>query len=352
MKSPTTMLAARLHAPGDLRLEEMPVPTPGPGEILVKIEACGICGSDLPRIFTTGTYHYPTVPGHEFMGQVVCAGEGVENSIIGRRAAVLPLIGCGTCEMCRAGLPFHCAAYGFLGSRSDGGFAQYVVAPAGNLVFVQDHVPSATAALLEPMTVGLHSVRRPGVEVGDTVVVFGAGGIGLFAAQAARLCGAGRVIQVDIREEALARARACGVDLTLNARDCDIVETVRRLTSGRGADLAVEAAGAAQSTADAFRCVRRRGRISLIGRMDAAWTMPEDVLSGLMRKEQTLFGNWGFDSCPFPADDWAVVAQALDAGRLVAEPIVSHTFPLERLHDAFALIREGRELFCKVMIAM
>ncbi len=349
---PQMMKAAQLHAPGDLRVETVAKPSPGTGQVLLEVEACGVCGSDIPRICVTGTYHFPTIPGHEFAGRVVEAGPGVDAKYLGRRSAVIPLIGCGVCEMCRTGLPFHCASYDFLGSRSDGGFAEYVLAPASNLVFLGENVSGEAAALLEPMAVGLHCMRRPGVEPGDTVVVFGAGGIGLFAAQWARLLGAGRVIQVDIRERALESARACGADTIIDASSEKAVEKVMELTSGRGADLAVEAAGSPISTAEAFRCVRRRGRISFVGRIDGAWTMPEDVLTGLMRKEQTLYGNWGFDSYSFPANDWEVAAQALSAEKIVVEPIISHRFALDEANEAVRIMRDKAEHFCKVMLVM
>jgi len=344
------MKAARLYAPGDLRIEEVPIPTAAAGEVLVKVGACGICGSDVPRIATTGTYHYPTVPGHEFMGQITEAGQGVDRALVGRRAAVIPLIGCGSCDMCRSGLPFHCGSYDFLGSRSDGGFAEYVVVPVGNLILLDDNVSDVAGAMVEPAAVGLHCVRRPGVDAGDTVVVFGAGAIGLFASQWARELGAGSVIQVDIREESLEVARKCGIARTTNALVEDVVEKVMALTNGRGADMAVEAAGSPASTADSFRCVRRRGRVSLIGRIDADWNVPEDVLTGLLRKEQVVFGNWGFDSGSFPANDWEVAARALHAGRIAAEPLVSHTVGLDELNSAVAMMAENKEYFCKVMV--
>jgi len=346
------MIAASLHAPGDLRVEELPRPVPEALHVLLRVGACGVCGSDIPRILVSGTYHHPTIPGHEFMGEVVELGEGVSSELAGRRAAVIPLIGCGACAMCRAGLPFHCGSYDFLGSRSDGGFAEYAVAPVSNLVFLDDRVTDASGALLEPIAVGLHAIRRPGIEAGDTAVVFGAGAIGLFAAQWARHLGAGQVIQVDIRPEALTRAEACGAHVVVNGLTEDVEKRVLELTNGRGADLAVEAAGAAASTAQAFRCVRRRGRISLIGRIDGDWTMPEDVLTGLMRKEQTVFGNWGFDAYSFPANDWDVAARGLGAGAITTEPLISHRFPLKRIGAAIDLMAARDEYFCKVMIEM
>ncbi len=346
------MKAARLHAPGDLRIDECLVPSPSAHEVVLKVLVCGICGSDIPRITTNGTYRYPTTLGHEFMGIVVQVGHCVSPEALGRRAAVIPLIGCQSCEFCRVGLFFHCSRYNFLGSRCDGGFAEFVLVPFQNLVFLDANVGDFEGALMEPATVGLHTVRRSEVHTGDTVVVFGAGAIGLFAAQWARLSGASCVVQVDVRDDSLKIARDCGGDVVIHAAKEDPVDVVLSLTRGKGADLAIEAAGTPESSAQAFRCVRRRGRIALVGRVDGEWLMPEDVLTGLLRKEQTVYGNWGFDVQPFPANDWTIAAEAFSQRRLTVLPMITHLFRLEEIHRAVRMMSSRSEFFCKVMIVM
>ena len=169
------MKACVLHAIGDLRTEEVTVPVPGPGWVLVKVAACGVCGSDIPRVFEKGTYRFPLIPGHEFAGVVDAVGEGVDAARIGQRAAVFPLVPCMRCAMCAVGAYAQCADYDYLGSRCDGAFAEYVVAPEWNLVPVPDGLSLEEAAMCEPAAVAAHALRQAKIDLGATVAIFGAG---------------------------------------------------------------------------------------------------------------------------------------------------------------------------------
>lgn len=172
------MKAAVLHGINDLRIEEVEIPRLDEHDVLVRVSACGVCGSDLPRILTQGTYHFPTIPGHEFGGEVVAIGSCVKQNLLHKNVAVIPLIPCRTCKSCEVGDFAQCENYDFLGSRSDGGFAEYVKVPEENLVIMPDQVKPETAAFLEPISVALHVVSNTGVNFGDDVVVFGLGAIG------------------------------------------------------------------------------------------------------------------------------------------------------------------------------
>ncbi|MBN8526543.1 MAG: alcohol dehydrogenase catalytic domain-containing protein, partial [Planctomycetes bacterium] len=167
------MKAAVLHAIGDLRVEQIATPIPGPGEVLVRIASCGVCGSDVPRVFSKGTYHFPTVCGHEFAGTVASACD----LAAGTPVTVFPLLWCGKCPECERGAYARCEDYGYLGSRSDGGFAEYVVAPRRNLLPLPAGVSLEEGAMTEPAAVALHAVRRSGLQAGESVAVFGAGPI-------------------------------------------------------------------------------------------------------------------------------------------------------------------------------
>ena len=180
------MKAAVLHGINDLRIEEVEIPRLDEHDVLVRVSACGVCGSDLPRILTQGTYHFPTIPGHEFGGEVVAIGSCVKQNLLHKNVAVIPLIPCRTCKSCEVGDFAQCENYDFLGSRSDGGFAEYVKVPEENLVIMPDQVKPETAAFLEPISVALHVVSNTGVNFGDDVVVFGLGAIGIFVAQWAK----------------------------------------------------------------------------------------------------------------------------------------------------------------------
>lgn len=192
MKGPSdiTMKAANLHAPGDIRCEEVPVPEPGPGEVLIKVKACGVCGSDIPRVMQTGTYRFPTIPGHEFSGEVVGGGPGTETITPGQRVTVVPLIPCRKCSYCANGKYHLCADYDYLGSRRDGAFAEFVKVPAGNLMPLPDGVDFELGALTDPAAIALHAVRKLGLNPGDRVAVFGTGPIGAMALQWAKIVGA------------------------------------------------------------------------------------------------------------------------------------------------------------------
>jgi L-iditol 2-dehydrogenase len=343
------MKAAVLHGPDDLRLQDAPAPAVEPGRAIVRVRACGICGSDLPRILKTGMYRHPAIPGHEFMGEVVEWDQRVEDLKAGVRVAAIPLIPCGRCRWCEARMPFHCERYDFLGSRSDGGLAEFASVPVENLVRVSDAVSDEAAALMEPLAVACHCARSVGVRAGQAVVVFGAGAIGNFIAQWARALGADPVLIVDVRAEALEVARRCGL-CGIDARAENVADRVARETGGLGADAVIEAAGAAAATTQAFECVRRRGTIGLIGRIDADYLMPAATLTGLLRKEIRVQGVWGFDHWAEPENDWQAAARALDAGSIQTAPLVTHRYALEKIHDALAMMTLGKEYYCKVMV--
>ena len=236
------MKALNLHAVGDLRYEDVPMPVRQAGEVLLKVHACGICGSDLPRVFTKGTYHFPTIPGHEFAGEIV---EADDPSLVGRRAAVFPLLPCRKCEACQVGEYAQCSDYDYYGSRRDGAFAEYIAVKEWNLVFFDDSLSYEEAAMCEPAAVALHAIGQASVGIGDTVAVFGAGPIGIMLGLWARTAGAFRVILCDIDPTKVEFARKQGFD-AVNSRETDPVEYIRTQTGGRGADACIEGAGVAQ----------------------------------------------------------------------------------------------------------
>lgn len=227
------MWAWNLYAPADLRYEEVPVPEIGPGEVLVKVRAVGVCGSDISRLMKTGTYHYPTICGHEFAGEVVAAAPDVANCRVGDRVTVIPLLPCGTCDYCRLGHYQLCEHYNYLGSRTDGAYAEYVKVWAGNVLPLPKGVPFEAAAMTDPAAVALHAIRRLPLQPGQSVVVLGIGPIGLLALEWAKLLGAGKVVAVDIFPEKLAVAKDLGADYAINGREEDPVKKSRNSLAGR-----------------------------------------------------------------------------------------------------------------------
>ena len=347
-----TMDALVLHAVGDVRYEVVARPEPGPGEVLVQIGYCGVCGSDIPRVFVKGTYHFPTICGHEFAGTVAEVGAGVDDFRHGDHVAVFPLLWCGKCEPCEKGQYVQCVDYDYLGSRSDGGFAEYVVAPRQNLVRVPDGVSLEEAAMTEPAAVALHALRRAGgCSVGDTVAVFGVGPIGLMVAQWARAMGANRIILCDIVPEKLALAGGLGFTHMVNGRLTDPVGAIESMTDGAGAHLCVEAAGVPQTTSQALQAVRRGGRMVLLGNPSADVTLPAALLSQAMRREVTIFGTWNSEySASGGDDDWRAALDAMASKMLDLLPLITHRVPLSNGAYALRMMRDGSEFCSKILI--
>jgi L-iditol 2-dehydrogenase len=341
------MNAAVLHGPGDLRYEQVPLPEIGPGEALVRVRASGVCGSDVPRVLDPGgAYFYPLIPGHEFAGEVAALGEGVTGVAVGDTVAVIPIVPCGACEACARGLAFHCTRYGYLGSRSPGGFAEYVAAPAGNLVPLPAGVEPLHGALAEPLAVGAHVLRRAGLAAGDTVAVWGLGAIGNLIAQLAPQFGAARAIGVDVDERKIALALACGIAPLVNGLQPDAVEQILSVTEGRGVDVAVEASGAVSALQQVLPATRRLGHVGLVGRAERDVTVPWPVYVQILRRELTLAGVWGFDQ----RDSWERVLGLLGAGRLTVAPLITHTVPLAEAGRIVRALRDQSEFFGKVML--
>lgn len=341
------MKAAVLHAIGDLRIENIATPVPGPGEVLVRVKSCGICGSDVPRVFSKGTYHFPTVCGHEFAGTVASASD----LALGTPVTVFPLLWCGKCTECERGAYARCEDYGYLGSRSDGGFAEYVVAPRRNLLALPEGVSLEEGAMTEPAAVALHAIKRANLQAGESVAVLGAGPIGLMVAQWARAMGAARVIVCDIAPASLALARELGFSLTVDSKACDPVKRIAELTGGRGADVTVEAAGVPATFTAAVGAAAAAGRVVMLGNPSGDVTLPAKLISQIMRRELALLGTWNssYSASGLP-DDWRTVLAAVAAGTIKLKPLISHRFPLDQTLAGMTVMRSRNEFVAKVLI--
>ncbi len=345
------MSALVLHAVGDARCESIPVPQLQPGTARVRIGFCGVCGSDIPRTFVKGTYSFPTVCGHEFAGVVDAVADDVTDFAAGDHVAVFPLLWCGKCAACEEGRYVMCHDYDYLGSRSDGAFAEYVVAPRENLMRVPDGVSLEEAAMTEPAAVALHAVRRGAVTLGQTAAVFGAGPIGLMVAQWCRALGATRVIVFDIRPEALEMAKSLGFDDAYDSRSIDAVEKVNELTAGQGAHVCIESAGVSITFTQAVAATRRCGRMVILGNPAGDVTLPAALISQAMRREIDLIGTWNSEySAAGNDDDWHDVLRGMADGTLDLKPLITHRVPLAESFDALKMMRDGSEFYGKVLI--
>jgi len=352
MTSNETMNALVLHAVGDARFEQIPKPAVTPGEVLVRVSFCGVCGSDIPRTFVKGTYHFPTVCGHEFAGVVEACGDGVDQYKPGDRVVVFPLLWCGKCDSCELGNYVQCSDYDYYGSRRDGAFAEYVSVPPKNLVPVPEGVSMEAASMTEPAAVALHALQRAGGGfIGETVVIFGAGPIGLMAAQWARMMGAAQVIIFDLIPEKLEMAGRLGFKLALDVRDGDPVEKVKELTGGHGAEVCVEGAGVPITLNQAIAAARVNGRVIILGNPSADVTLPAALISLAMRRELDVLGTWNSAfSASGNNDDWRAVLAAAASGAVDLDGLVSHRVSLDKAMDAMVMMRDQSEFFAKVLI--
>ena len=343
------MQALVLHAVGDLRHETVGRPVPGPGEALVRVAAVGICGSDVPRVYEHGTYRFPLIPGHEAAGIVERAMPPGDRRP-GERVAIKPLIPCRACRFCAIGAYGQCVSYDYVGSRSDGAFAEYVRVPQRNLVPLPDGVSLLEAALTEPAAVALHAARQGRVAPGDAVAVLGAGPIGMLVAQWARVLGAGQVLLVDIDPRKLDRAQALGLGDTFDVRGGDAVAWSEEVTGGRGVDLVVEAAGVPVTVEQALRMARPLGRVVLMGNPSGDVVLPAATVSQVLRKQLTIRGTWNSSFVSLPVDEWRVTLEMVSAGRVDVAAMISHQLPLAEGVAALEMARGRRAFYNRVVL--
>lgn len=330
-----TMNAAVLHAVGDLRYEKVPMPERGPGEVLMKVMACGVCGSDIPRVFEKGTYHFPTIPGHEFAGLIIEADEA-DRDLVGKKAAVFPLLPCRKCAACEIGEYVNCSDYDYYGSRRDGGFAEYIAVDKRNLVIMPDSLTYACASLCEPGAVARAAVRRMDVQLGDVAIVYGAGPIGLIAAQWIRESGAGCVRIVDISAEKIEFAKKFGFESYDEKRD------------GK-ADCVLEGTGVSPALNNAILSLKSHGRLVLMGNPAKDMTIAQSTYSQILRREISMRGTWN-SSYNQSVNDWTETVRAMALGKIKYEELITHRYPISKTLEALEMMRGRREFYTKVTI--
>ncbi|CCW35831.1 theronine dehydrogenase-like Zn-dependent dehydrogenase [Chthonomonas calidirosea] len=349
----TTMHALVLHQVGDVRYEPIPCPEPGPGQVRIRVGYCGVCGSDIPRLFEKGTYRFPLVCGHEFAGTVDLCGPDVEGFEKGQAVTVFPLIWCGRCSACERGNYAQCFDYSYLGSRENGAFAEYVVAPACNLLPVPEGVSLEEAAMTEPAAVALHALRRTGRNLtGLTVAVFGCGPIGLLAALWARLGGAAKILLFDVVEEKLSLARGLGFARVFSTKEEDPVRRIEIETMAQGADICIEAAGVPATLIQACSACGRGGHVVLLGNPATDVVLSAPLLSQMMRREVTVVGTWNSEYGVYTtSDDWHTTLSAMATGQFNVKPLISHKVPLVQAVEMLQAMHQRRVHSVKVLIA-
>jgi L-iditol 2-dehydrogenase len=328
-------------------VEEVAIPRIGEGETLIRVRACGICGSDVHGMDgSSGRRRPPLIMGHEAAGEIAEVGPAVASWKAGDRVAIDSTVSCGACWHCRRGevnlcenrrvLGVSCAEY-----RRDGAFAEYVAVPARILYRLPDAVTFEQGAMVEALGVAAHAVRRARLAPDSSVVVVGAGMIGLLVVQVLKAMGAGPIIAVDLDEGRLSRALKFGATTTIRGNDADIAGQVRALTGGRGADAAFEVVGRSATVACAIDSVRKGGSVTLVGNLDPKIDLP---LQGVVTRELTLFGTCA------SAGEYPECLDLIAAGKANVTDFVSAVAPLEEGGRWFERLYAGEKGLMKVLL--
>ncbi|WP_230163071.1 galactitol-1-phosphate 5-dehydrogenase, partial [Peribacillus simplex] len=256
------MKALSLYGKRDLRYEDTDKPIiENADDVIIKVKAVGICGSDLSRYRKLGPYVEGMIWGHEFAGEVVKVGNGVTTIKPGDRVAGCPALYCGECESCKKGEYARCDKLTVIGARHPGAFAEYIKLPAENLVNIPEVVDYDAAAMVEPAAVVAHGLYKTNIQPGDEVAIMGCGNIGLLAIQWAKVFGAKKVYAIDIDDKKLEIAKEVGADILINSMDKPVYEQIMELTNGRGVEIAVESAGSPITSAQVFSLATKGGQV-------------------------------------------------------------------------------------------
>ena len=342
MSTPTTMKAVVLHRADEMRVEPRPVPAPGPGEVLLKVNCASICGTDVKVLHRTlpGQPAGEFIMGHEYAGTVAALGPDVDEFRVGDRVAVEVHKGCERCENCIKGWYTSCLNYGDLskghrakGLTCDGGFAEYALNHINTLYRLPDNLTFEQACMVTTAASPLWAIDlMGGYLAGETVLVQGPGPIGLIAVQLCKALGAERVILTGTRDERLAVGARLGADHVINVRKENLAARMRELTSGKGADSVLECAGGATSMQEALENVKRGGRIGVVAWYGGPVTLDMNLAVRSNVRIYAARGEGGMNS----GRSLALMSQ----GKIVADPIITHHFELDEVHDAFRTYME------------
>lgn len=329
--------------------KDIEIPKVEEGKVLIRVKACGICGSDIPRAKDGAVHRFPQVVGHEFSGEIVKVGEKVENYKVGDRVTVAPLIPCGKCENCHKGNPAMCTSYSFIGSREQGAMAEYVAVPSKNLIKLADNVTYEQGACIEPITVALHGVERVNIISGKTAIVYGCGTIGILLMQCLKAKGLEKVYVIDIDDFKLSVAKELGAYEVINSLKTDVVEYFNKYGK---VDYVFETAGVNFTQSQVLNLVDRLGSVVYVGTAHKDVTIDYKTFENILRGELNVTGSWMSYSALFPGSEWTAAVEYLESGKINVDKIITHKFKLEEGYSAFEAMLSKDENSLKVMYTL
>ena len=347
---PSMMKALVIEADKVLNYKDIPVPELKADEVLVKVRACGICGSDIPRALHNGCHAYPQVVGHEFSGEIAKIGGDVKDIEIGERVTVAPLVPCRHCEECEQGFPAMCTHYSFIGSRQQGAMAEYVAVPARNIVKLGENVTFEQAACIEPTTVAIHGVERAGaIDAGKSAIVFGCGTIGMLTLEVLKAKGLEKVYAIDIDDNKLEMAKKLGAYEAINSKNVDVIEYFNEHGL---VDYAFETAGVPFLQAQILDLVKKKGTVVYIGTAHGEVKFPAKTFEKILRGELNVTGSWQSFKSPFPGNDWTGAVELIGSGKIKVDELITHKFKLSDGIKAFETLTDRTSGAIKVMYVM
>jgi len=339
------MKAIRYYAPGDVRVETVDVPEPGSDSIRVRVDACAVCGTDL-KAWVSGNHRIkpPRIMGHEFTGIVDIVGEQVSDFEISNRIVMATSVSCGDCYYCAKGFENLCINVAPMGFTYEGGMAQYTVIPAralkqGHVIKVPAHVKAEHAALAEPLSCAVNCCRNCNIGPGHSVVVIGAGPMGIMNACIARQFGADKIILAETNDQRLELAKSFEFDLLVNPKTQDLTQIVKDQTNGLGTDVVIVAAPAAQPQEQALELVRKRGTVCLFASLPADNRMLSIDSRIIHYGEIRMIGS--SDSTPEHVEK---AVEIISSNKLKVEKLVSHVLGLDDIMEAYELMKSGQAL--------
>ncbi|WP_236895927.1 galactitol-1-phosphate 5-dehydrogenase [Clostridium beijerinckii] len=329
-----------------LLYKDIEIPKVEKDKVLIKVKACGICGSDVPRARDGAVHSFPQVVGHEFSGDIVEIGSEVEGYKVGDRVTAAPLIPCRKCENCEKGKPAMCTNYSFIGSREQGAMAEYVAVPSRNLIKLADNVTYEQGACIEPITVALHGVERVNIISGKKAIVYGCGTIGILLMQCLKAKGIEKIYVIDIDDFKLSIAKELGAYEVINPLKIGVKEYFYK--HGK-VDYVFETAGVNFIQSEVLNLVDRLGSVVYVGTAHKDVIIDYKTFENILRGELNVTGSWMSYSAPFPGSEWKAAVEYLESGKINVDKIITHRFKLEDGYRAFEAMLSKGENSIKVM---
>ena len=343
------MKAVVLNDVNDIKYKEVDRPNPKAGEALVRIKAAGICGSDIPRVYKTGAHNMPLIIGHEFAGLVEEVADEADKEWIGKRVGVFPLIPCKKCPQCLAGRYEMCSHYDYLGSRSNGGFAEYAAVPVWNLIELPENASYEEGAMLEPMAVAVHAMNRLDPLAPESVLVSGAGTIGILLIMFLMEKGIEDIYVSLNKDFQIATLMRLGIkkENICDIRKQSLTDFIKEKTDGQGVDVYYECVGSNESIANALKVVGPSGRICYVGNPHSDMTFDRDTYWQILRKQVMITGTW---NSSYP-DDWQYVLRRLNEKKIDPAGLITHRFSLGDMIKGMEIMRDKSEDYIKIMVS-